>query len=302
VSRIVQLIKRDKAGNDLFVLDIHGPNMFAQGVGLTEGLDGIFHAPRTATNEQSAFIPGSRPGFDRVEERIVKIPVVTRATDTHDWEWVDSLLWHVCAPSEYFVLRIYSLDGTTARELTLRRVLAPEPGRVSDPGSDGKMKWIIIATAHDPWWYGDELTDAWTKGTSDGNGVLHVYNPTKQDTYLKFSFRQNQAAETWTIPDALGVYPEGDAKAGQRVFHTMPTIPTGSYARIDTFPIAFQWEVDGQAQAWSQMRAEQFTFPLEAGAGTDGELVELPVKVVGGTASSGVKVYVPTPYDTPWGW
>lgn len=300
MSRVVQLIKRDQYGNDLIVLDVNGPREGEQGVRVLK-MEGIHHPPREATDEESAFIEGSVPGVGRTLARIVKLTILTEETDQHPWEWVDSLLWEVMAPFEYWFLRIESKGGEEARELTLRRHLDPEPAHHYDPGEDGKMKWIITATAHDPFFYGEQIVDEFVKTAANGGaGFVWIENPGPREAFLEWNSREVVTTETWTLPDALGKYPVGHPKAGQQVTHTLPDVGPGKHFRVDTHPLAEQLSIWSEAQGWAKMRGEQFVFRVP------GRLlapVQIPVKVVGGTNDwSGVQVIVHTRYDGPWGW
>lgn len=304
MSRVVQLIKRDRHGNDLITVDIHGPKMGRQGIKLLGGLEGIYHAPRTSTSEVSAFMPGSLPGLDRVEERVVKMVLLTQETDENHWEDVDSLLWEVLAPGSYFVMRVESRDGRHARELTLRRVREPEPGYSHDPNEDGKMKWIISATAHDPWWYAPEFTRTLKRSqmVQQGGawiGFITVENRGDQATYIEFVSNQIVAPVTYTLPDALGTYPATHpTKAGQRVTHTLPQLGPGKEFQVNTHPLKETLLVRDDSQEWAKMRAEEFEFALAART----EAASLPIRLVGGAPTDELTVYVPQPYDRPWGW
>lgn len=303
MSRVAQLIKRDRYGNDLIVLDIHGPNMGRQGIKLLEGLEGIYHAERTSTSESTAFAPGSQPGLDRVEERVVKMILLTQRTDDADWEDVDSLLWEVLAPSQFCVLRVESKNGDEARELTIRRVRAPEPGYRHDPNEDGKMKWIVLATAHDPWWYAPEYKKALKRSEMTlvagvYRGTILVRNRGDQETYLEWVSNQITSTITVTLPDALGRYPAGHPKAGQPITHTLPALGPGKEFQVNTHPLKETLLVRDDSQEWAKMRAEDFDEALPMRT----EETPIPVAIVGGTADTEITVYVPQPYDRPWGW
>ncbi|MGB3771746.1 MAG: hypothetical protein WBA00_11445 [Rhodococcus sp. (in: high G+C Gram-positive bacteria)] len=300
----VRLIRRDRYGNELHRLDVAGRNEGAQGVKVTK-MEGIWHAPRTSTDEQGAFEEGSRPGLSRVEPRQVKLTFVTEEVDDDEfgqlsWEEADDNLWQVMPAKAFFVLQMDSRDGRQTRELNLRRVIEPEPGRQDDPRDDGKMKWVTTSTAHDPFWYGEELYHEFIKGTGNGVGVVRdVVNPGDQPAVLKWIGRQNEAAETWTLPDANAVYPVGHEKAGQQVTHTIPQIPTGRHWMVDTHQLSEQLFINDTAQPISMMGGEFFSTYLPPT--NDTGPIDLPVKVVGGTAWSGVRLVVPTRYDRPFG-
>ncbi|NKS62367.1 hypothetical protein GS966_19990 [Rhodococcus hoagii] len=304
MSRVVQLIKRDRYGNDEIVLDVNGPNRGRQGIKLAEGLEGIYHAPRTSTSETSAFFPGSMPGLDRVEERVLKMPLITEETDENCWEDVDSLLWEVMAPGQFFVMRVESKDGNHARELNLRRVREPEAAYRHDPNEDGKMKWIVAPVAHDPWWYAEEFrftlkrSDMSSTGGNTYAGLIEVENLGDQDTYLEFVSNQIVTAATWTLPDALGRYPAGHKWAGQQVTHTLPQLGPGKEFQVNTHPLIETLLVRDDSQEWAKMRAEDFEFALPART----ERTQLLVSVKGGAATDELTVYIRQPYDRPWGW
>ncbi|MCW2089463.1 UNVERIFIED_ORG: hypothetical protein M2328_002743 [Rhodococcus erythropolis] len=308
MSRVVQLIKRDRHGNNLIVLDIAGPKMGTQGIKATrKSLEGIWHAPRSSTSETTAFIPGSIPGLDRVEERIVKLVLITRAMPGTDWEDVDSLLWEVLAPGEFFVLRVESRKGKEARELTLRRVREPEVDAFydGDPDEIGQMKWIISATAHDPWWYASEYSRSIKRSEmtpiGDGwfSGLIDVGNLGDQDTYLEWVCNEITVPLTVALPDALGKYPDDHPQAGQQIMHELPELTPGKEFQVNTHPLRETLLVRSDTQDWAKMRAEDFGFALPRR--TDPP-TPLPIKVKGGTPDTEITVYIPIPYDRPMGW
>lgn len=301
--RTVQLIKRDKLDHDLIVLTVAGPEVVERGFGpqgltLAKGsMQGIYHAQRTSTAEIVASIPGSAPGLDRVEARTVTLVVEARGFQGHPFGDVDSLLWEVVAPGEFWVLRVEAMDGRTARELTLRRTLAPElVDGDTDPEEQGRAVWKIEAIAHDPWWYGPASTDKFTP-TGSGIYVLKVENRGDQEAWPRFIIRQSTGDQTWTVPDGLGLYPSGHAQAGQRIKMPLPVVPAGLHGLADTHPLRLPFTLPDRPMAFGLLRQKRFTHAIPKRSG----VVEMPVSVVA-PSGGGIKVKVRPPYDRPWGW
>lgn len=299
-GRVMQLILRDSATEqDLVVLDVCGPNMGGQGITLMSGFSGLMHAPRTAISESWAYQEGATPSdFPRVDPRIVDLRLGTRGDTPELWEKIDSMLWQVLGFKHDAYLRWYSKNGKQWRELKVRLDRKPNDKMTYDPRVTKYMIWDVTLVAYDPWWYSSTLTSTWINSDGSGQGTVILENPADQECWVQWSGGRLVNNETWTLPDALGVYPDRHSKAGQLVTHTLPTLGAqhGGFL-VDSHPLAEQLMVLDDSQKWAEMHAEAFLFSLAPHTPP----TEVPVKLVGGTAQSYVTAYMTQRWDRPWG-
>lgn len=297
MSRVVQLIERDEFGNNITVLDINGPNRGRQGVSMTRGLQGLYHTPTTPIRESAAFQEGSSPGAGRVEERLFDMNLLTHGRSGAHWEQIDSDLWEMLTTDRDCVLRVES-QISEPREIMVRLDRKPVDLMDDDPADEGEMLWKIVLVACDPYWYSTELVDEWTNTNGTGVGVLRFRNPAIKESWPQFASGTIDVTETWTLPDGLAKYPVGHAKAGQYITHTLPPLGPGKEFLVDTHPLAETLMVMDDSQEWANMRAEEFEHAIQRRVLNP---VEVPVKLVGGTTQSKIKVYIPQRWDRPWG-
>lgn len=298
-GRTMSLILRDPdTGDDLITLDVCGPNMGAQGISLLTGFSGLYHAPRTPISESHAYQEGATPSdFPRVDPRMIDMRLATRGDTPELWETIDSLLWQVLGFRHDAYLRWYSKGGTQWRELKVRLDRKPTDQMTYDPRITKHMVWDCTLVAYDPWWYSETLTSEW-RNDGTGSGTLLLENPADQECWVQFSGGTIEADETWTLPDALGTYPQGHPRAGQQVTHTLPTLtPEHGGFLVDTHPLAPLLTVRNRALPWAEMRAEAFLFSLPPHTTPR----EVPVSLVGGTPDSYVTAFMTQRWDRPWG-
>lgn len=307
-GRTMQLIKRDldisspTYGSDLIVLDILGPNMKTQGVCLLSSFSGLYHAPRSPLRESWAYQEGSTPSdFPRVDERTIDMRLGTQGFTTLDWERIDSQLWEVLRFDEDCILRVESFVSPP-RELKIRLDRKPKDTMTYDTATQNLMVWEVTLVASDPWWYASTLTSEWTNTLGTGNGYVTLQNPADTDCWVQWASNELQSTQTWTLPDAVALWPEGSEDvhgndiSGQNVTHTLPSLGVGQEFLVDTYPLSETLSVRDGSQAWARMNAEAFLFPIPPRTPP----TQVPVKVVGGTTNSMVTAYMVQRYDRPW--
>lgn len=296
-GRIMQLILQDDDGVDQIILDVCGPNMGGQGICWLTGYSGLMHAPRTPVRESWAYQEGSTPSdFPRVDERIIDFRLSTKGDTPLLWEQIDSLLWQVLGFRHDAVLRVYS-DMSGYRDLKIRLDRKPSDQMLMDPGVTTHMIWSITAVACDPWWYGEEIESTFIKAAGNGVGTITLQNPADQECWVQYASAEITATQTWTLPDALGVYPTGHQLAGQQVTHTLPALGVGKSFLVDTHPLEETLQVMDDSQEWAKMRSEDFLFSLPPGTPP----TQVPIKVVNGNAAAQVTAFMTQRYDRPWG-
>lgn len=302
-GRIMQLFLRDANGVDQVVLDICGPSMGAQGICLLTNFSGLYHAPRTPVRESWAYQEGSTPSdFPRVDERIVDIRLGVRGNSPAEWEQIENLLWTVLGFRHDAYLRWYHADGVRWRELKVRLDRKPNDQMTFEPGVTAYMVWDVTLVACDPWWYSETLVSTWTRAatpiSSGGyDGFLTFENPADQECWVDFSNAQITVTEQWTLPDGIAVYPDGHAKEGQPITHTLPSFGPGLEFLVQTHPLAQTLKVMNNSQQWAKLRAESWNFALPPHTPP----TVVPVRLVGGTASSTVTAFMTQRWDRPTG-
>lgn len=294
----MQLIQRDEDGNDEIVIDINGPEVnIHSGIVLLQGYSGFYHTPITQVRKSYAYQPGSTlSDYPRVEERILEFRLGTKGRNWRQLLQVETLLWRVLNFERDCVLRVYFDTGVDDwREITIRLERKPKDLMKLAPGRTKAFAWDIVALACDPFWYSRELEDEVTFDTGTGSGAtrvsnrtLRVPNPADQRCWLEYATNELTATCTFTLPDGLGVYPTGHALAGQRITHTLPAMGVGKSFLIETDPLNLTLQPIDESQAVALMKAEDFVYPLPPGTNAP---VDLPVKLVGGTAQTKLAVY-----------
>ena len=302
--RVVTLISRDEYGNTLDALEVLGENAgrngYSSGVELGDKeLKTMWHAPRTREETPIVGMPGAMPGADVIEVRRWVMRLITMETENATWTEVERRLWRLTTPDRlrgspgFFYVHYQERDGT-AREIQVKRTGTPEPQNDTLPGTRGHESWSFEVTAYDPMWYGQPEEDVWEPSGS-GSHVLRVRNPGDQDGHFRYLFPAANGAATWTVPDGLGVYPEGHTSAGGRIMHTLPRIDAGQVAEADSRPYRLPFRILGLPMSFGLMKQARFTNPLPADSG----LVELPVSVDTAATNAAIRVQVLPAYDRP---
>lgn len=296
---------------DLMVLPILGPEMNTQGLALLSGYTGFYHTPITQIRENGAYQEGSTPSeYPRVEERILDFRIGVRGRNWAEFKTVETLLWWVMKPApgepRDFVLRLYHGPGEDDwREITIRLERAPKDQFELGPGLFKQKAWDITALACDPYWYSRTLQDTVTFDTGTGSGAtrvsertLIVSNNGDQRSWLQYASNELEADSTFTLPDALGVYPDGHDLAGERIALTLPTLGVDRSFLVRTYPMEITLEVYNDSQAVALMddvgEFENWLPPHTVDA-------ELPVKLVGGTVNTQLSVYAEQRWDRCFG-
>lgn len=302
--RYVWLIARDADGREVDSLQVSGPDAGVEGtqsgVEMGDGeLKEMWHARRSREETALVSMPGATPGPEQVEVRRWTMRLVTMATDERTWEQVERRLWRLTTPDQIggrtgqFFIRYRERNGET-REIQVRRTGTPEPGGDTYAGTRGYESWTFEVTAFDPWWYGQPEVARWEPIVS-GSTVLKIANRGDQLGHLRWTFPAANGDSTWTVPDGLGVYPVGHAKAGQRIMHTLPTVPAGDVGEADQRPDRLPFRLLGKPMSFGLMRQARFTNPIEPGA----EEVELPVSVGTWATNAAVEVRLVPAYERP---
>lgn len=297
--RKVRFIKRDKDGEDEIVLNVAGPNMGREGFSLGEGsMEGAYFAERSETSEVVASIPGSRPGKGRVGPRRIQWRVRCDPLPGRKLDEMDSLLFRVMRPGQPFIAQVESDGPDGLREITCYRTGTPKKSSPFSGGDARSVRWVewtIDTISHDPWWYGEEYVDEWF---NDGSGVgsLLTANFGDELAWSRFIIAEAAGDQTWTVPDGIGVYPDGHAREGQRIEYPVPTVPAGLHALVDTQPLRLPFTLPGRPMAFGLTRQRRFVNPLPAEVG----IVEMPLKVVG-PIGAGIRCKTRSVYERPWG-
>lgn len=302
--RRVWFIARDVHGQEIDAIEVTGPNAGTEGAqsGVVMGdgeLKEMWHAARSFEDSEVVGMPGAIPGYGHVGVRKWMVKVTTKATDDRSWSQVERRLWRLTTPDQHsgrtgqFFIRFQERSGE-AREIQVRRTGTPEPENKTYAGQRGWETWIFEVTAYDPWWYGDPSVDEFVNADGSGSAVLRVENHGDQPGYLIWTIPESVSAQTWTVPDGLGVYPAGHDQAGQRIMHTLPVVEAGDVAEADTRPYRLPFRVLGQPMSFGRMRQTRWTHPIPPDSG----LVELPVMVDGGVDAA-IRVSLRPAFDRP---
>lgn len=310
-SPIELIVPRIGVGTNLLedeiVIDILGENAECEfGISLGEGMAGLYHTRRTQVRKSHAYQQGSTLGQNpRAEERISKLTLNVNGRSVADLERLENILWKVLSLKWHCYLRLYSeLSGWREIRVTLEE--APDDAWKNDPGADGNytLKWEVSLLATDPFWYSEQIeyqldyADMTPNGDGTRTGYIPAINPADEDCYLMWSGNEIEVTETWTLPDANAVYTAKTAptpaKIGQQVTHTLPPLGPGKEFVVDTYPDMPTLLVRDGSLEWANMRAEEFDYVLAAGTVAP---VMLPVTLVGGNASSSIKLYLRQRWD-----
>lgn len=293
-GRPMQLLLKDKAGSILDTLDVFGPNHGDQGVTLLGGYEGFYHVDRTDNRDTTAYGEGSQPStLPRVDERPVKFTLGTQAATPAGWEAVENRLWKFIVFGADCWIRLHSALSAP-RELKIRLNKKPKDLLAKGPGLITTGVWEIDAYSWDPWWYSKMLTasikrsqmievSATTGNPQPGSGVWQGYlplqNPADQRCWPEYSSNQLTNATTVSLPDQLG----------QRLVR-LPVLNAGQEFYVRTDPNFETLMVRDNSQQWANMRAGEFSdVQLEPGMVVP---VNAPVRIVGGTPDTEIKVYL----------
>lgn len=318
----MQIIKRDldprsaTFGQDLMTIPIFGPDMDAFGISLLEGYSGFYHTPITQPRENYAYQEGSTPSdFPRIEERILDFTLGVSAKSWDQFKHIETVLWHVMKPPKGkprdFILRMYHGPGEDDwREIAMRLERTPKDLFKRGPGLFKSAAWALTTLACDPYWYSKTLQDTVTFDTGSGTGAnrlsnrtLTISNHADQECWLEFASNEMTASlpapwpSTFTIPDALGVYPVGQPAAGQRIRKDIQ-IPTSVRSFVvQTNPLHIPLETEPETQAVANMRGNYFDFALPPHTVN----AQLPVTLKGGYAQTQLSVYATQRWDRCFG-
>ena len=295
LGRPMQLIRRDRFGATIDELDIFGPDWGEQGVTLLEGYSGMYHAQKTVNRENWAYQEGSYPSpFPRVEERMVEFILGTQADTPADWERVENRLWRFLKSDVDCYLRVHSVLSNP-RELRIRLDRPPGDllGGKKGPGLNRFGVWKITAFAWDPWWYSATLKSSIKRsqmvavnGGYEGN--VKVRNPADQQCWLQFSSNELTTTTTVSLPDHL---------SGRMV--PLPPLGVGKSFLVQTYPLAETLLVMDDSQEWANMNGVAFgDNGLPAGMVNE---VDIPIRIVGGTADTEIAVYMVQKWERMFG-
>ncbi|MGW6017800.1 hypothetical protein ACWFNS_07340 [Oerskovia enterophila] len=294
---------------DIVTVPIFGPNFVGQGISLLEGYSGFYHTPITQIRESHAYQAGSTPSdYPRVEERILDCDIGVQGRNWAEFVQVETLLWKIMKPPKGkrpdFVLRFYFGPGEDDwREITVRLERTPKDLFSRGPGLTTKYKWSLTLLACDPYWYSRTLQDTVTFDTGTGTGAnrisqrtLVVDNHADQGCWLEYASNELTTTSTFTLPDALGVYPKWHTSAGQRIYLTLPPLGVGKSFLVQTNPLQIALETADDSQEIANLQGDfnNALPPHTVGA-------ELPVTLKGGTAQTQLSVYAIQQWDRPFG-
>ena len=302
-GRPMQLLLKDKTGNVIDTLDVMGPDHGTQGVTLIEGYEGFYHVDRTDNRETTAYGEGSQPSTNpRVNERPVKFKLGTQASTPAGWERVENRLWRFIRFGADVWVRLHS-ELSVPRELKIRLNAKPKDLLMRGPGLIRTQVWEIDAYSWDPWWYSEMLTasikrsqmievSATTGNPQPGSGVWQGYlplqNPADQRCWPEYTSNELTTATTVSLPDQLG----------QRLVR-LPVLNAGQEFYVRTDPNEETLVVRDDSQQWANMRAGEFS--TEQLPGNLVVPVNAPVRIVGGTPDTEIKVYLIQKWERMFG-
>lgn len=290
----MQLIRRDEAGNDLDVLDIHGPDYGGQGVTLLEGYEGFYHQDATVVREPTAYRRGSTPtDIPRINERILTFTLGTQARTPDEWEAVENRLWKFWSFDWDCVIRLHS-HRSEPREIKVRKERKPRDLLKRGPGLIKSAAWQIVALACDPDWQSEELSFSIKRSqmTDIGGGVyegfLPMQNPADQPCYPIYVSNQLTTSTTVSLPDR---------ETGRLV--PLPTLTPGREFLVRTDPLLQTLLTRDQSLQWAKMNARAFDpEPIRGGLV---EPVMVPVRIQGGTPDTEITMYLPQRWERCFG-
>lgn len=290
-ERKAQLIKRRANGTDDIVLDLLGPESEGSGIILTEEMEGLYHVPITLPRKAWAYQAGSTPSdIPRKDERLPKIKLLTKGRTVAEWEQIETLLWWVLSTKWDVYLRTFDSAGQW-RELKVRLLKQPSDQTKQILGTKPFREWECELLAWDPFWYSKPLTHTIKRSdmTLDGSvyvGTVPVQNFADQPSFVEWVSGQITATETWTLPDA---------DSGSVV--ELPDQVPGREFWVQTYPDKPQlWVRDGSLQ-WARLR-KPFAHWLEESTPNPRDV---EVRLSGGSATSELKLWIPQPWDRPFG-
>jgi hypothetical protein len=281
----MQLILRDEAGNDVDVINVHGPQYGEEGVTLHEGYEGFMHGDFTLPRESGAYQKGSTPGIVRENERILSFTLGTQAATPALLERVETRLWKVLSPFFECYVRIYS-HNSDPREIRIRLERKPKDFLRQGPGLRRFGSWECVVVACDPDWQSEELKYSIKRSqmTNVGGGVwqgtLPLVNPADQGCYPEFACNTLTTSTTVTLPDR---------DTGRTV--TLPALTAGREFLVRTDPLVATLLVRDNSQQWAKLDARSFDADPMPGSRVD----PYPgvVRILGGTPDTEITVYLP---------
>ncbi len=308
LAKPMQLILRDRYGNDIDTLDIAGPNVADQGVCLIEGYSGFYHAKRTQVDsDEGAYQEGAEPSpFPRVEKRPLKFTLGTQAGSPGEWEDIETRLWRFLTYHRDGVIRVYSVRSGW-REVQRVRLTNVSDLLPRVPGATTLMAWDIDAVAYDPWWHSELLkftvrkgdatleVDPATGDPSPGSGVweleVPMLNPADTRCFPQFAGNEITANTKVWLPDGLT-----DRMVAMNAPDTWFTPGQEWFAQTD--PLKETLMVRDDSQAWAAMASREFVAWIRPGKVTP---VQQRIWIQGGTADTEVTAYYPQSWDRMFG-
>ncbi|WP_032380949.1 hypothetical protein [Rhodococcoides fascians] len=278
---------------------LSGPGQGLEGVELATNPIGIYDAPVTTIWNATAFQIGASPGGYRTNKRDIVFAVNVWATESLEWEDVDSAWRKAWAYDRDSTLVITTEYG--ARSLKLRMSEQPD----FKPKNDPHLKqWAVITmtcAAGNPYWYEKDVTDSWTstldtRGIDPATGVTRidrgfvtVSNPTDLPIWLKWVLK---APGRWMVPDFSW---KDDDWAERKIL--MPSQLPQEDVVINSDPMEDQAVSLNGSQFWARMNGVSFLFPVPPYT----KKTQIPVSVSGAYAGTGIQVRCPRPWSRPWG-
>lgn len=315
-GRVVQLILRSPAGEDLIVLDVLpnealGASGF-QGITLGEDMSGLYRVPIEQTLKSWAYQEGATPSaYPRKKERRPQINLhVDGGGSPTAYGQIESLLWTVLSVKWDCFLRVYDENGEW-RELRVRLMKEPDDKVRRIHGSVTYGTWPIELLACDPFWYSEPHQFRFTRD-DQGDGLPHmtaagggyeidvpILNPTDQLGFIEWNSGELTAPETWSFQDGEAVDDVGDP-----VMIALPELQPSVVKAfwVQTYPTSMQLRVIAPSgppsQQWARMRSRTFSKAIAANTPVPRTI---RARLVGGTAASEMLLTIPRRWDRPFG-
>ncbi|QRY62759.1 hypothetical protein JVX90_00330 [Gordonia sp. PDNC005] len=307
-GKVVQLILRSPAGEDLIVLDVlpHralGAHGF-QGITLGEDMSGLYRIPIEQPLKSAAYQEGATPSnYPRKKERRPKITLHAQASTPEAYVQVETLLWSVLSVKWDCWLRSYEPDGSW-RELQVRLMQEPNDKVRRFHGAVTYSEWTVDLLACDPHWYSKPLEFSFKRSdmTPFGAGwamAVPISNPTDQLGFIEWNSGELTTSEKWSFQDGELLDEHGGA-----VLIDLPTLnPSATKAFwVQTYPTEMQLFVKAPSgdpsQQWARMRSRTFTQAIAANTPQERDIW---VYMTGGTPASEMLMTLPRRWDRPFG-
>ncbi|MFD3511135.1 phage tail protein [Nocardia sp. NPDC058666] len=280
-------------GVDGSLWTLAGPGQGREGVELGTTPTGLYDAPVTTIWNSTAFQIGATYGGANWQKRDVVFGVNVSATDSSNWESVDSAwrkAWAYDRDSKLIITTEYG-----ARTLHLRMSQQPEFKPLRDPHLKHWAQVTMTCTAGIPWWV-EEDTTATAVSTVDTRGEgasetlwLPISNPTDQPMWLQWV---GSAPAQWTLPD----FSWREDSFAARVI-TLPSLVAGQDITVDTDPIEEMIVAADNSSVWARMNGRMFLHSVPPW--TPETL--LPATVRGAAPGAQIQVRCPRNWSRPWG-